>query len=84
MEAKSAIATARKILAELGVVLHAEKSRIVHVRQGFEFLGYKIPPEALPENVEAMRLFWNMAKTEHSFDVITAVAGTNHRFRMAQ
>ena len=54
VEAKSAIATARKILAELGVVLHAEKSRIVHVRQGFEFLGYKVPPEALPENVEAM------------------------------
>ena len=41
-EAKSAIATARKILAELGVVLHNEKSRIVHVRHGFEFLGYKI------------------------------------------
>lgn len=41
-EAKSAIATARKILGELGVVLHAEKSRIIHVRQGFEFLGYKI------------------------------------------
>jgi group II intron reverse transcriptase/maturase len=41
-EAKSAIATARKILGELGVVLHTEKSRIVHVRQGFEFLGYKI------------------------------------------
>ena len=41
-EAKSAIATARKILGELGVVLHIEKSRIVHDRQGFEFLGYKI------------------------------------------
>jgi group II intron reverse transcriptase/maturase len=41
-EAKSAIATARKILGELGVFLHTEKSRIVHVRHGFEFLGYKI------------------------------------------
>jgi len=41
-EAKSAIATARKILGELGVELHAEKTRIVHVRHGFEFLGYKI------------------------------------------
>jgi RNA-directed DNA polymerase len=27
---------------KLGVVLHAEKTRIVHVRYGFEFLGYKI------------------------------------------
>jgi group II intron reverse transcriptase/maturase len=41
-EAKSAIATARKILGELGVVLHTEKSRIIHVRHGFEFLGFKI------------------------------------------
>ena len=41
-EAKSAIATDRKILGELGVELHAEKTRIVHVRHGFEFLGYKI------------------------------------------
>jgi len=41
-KAKSAIATARKILRELGVVLHTEKSRIVHVRHGFEFLGFKI------------------------------------------
>ena len=31
-----------KILEKLGVTLHAEKTRIVHVRQGFEFLGYKI------------------------------------------
>jgi hypothetical protein len=26
----------------LGVQLHPQKTRIVHVRQGFEFLGYKI------------------------------------------
>ena len=41
-EAISALATASRILEKLGVTLHTEKTRIVHVRQGFEFLGYKI------------------------------------------
>jgi len=41
-EARAAVAAALRILSELGVQLHPEKTRIVHVRQGFEFLGYKI------------------------------------------
>jgi RNA-directed DNA polymerase len=41
-EAVSALTTARRILEKLGVTLHTEKTRVVHVRQGFEFLGYKI------------------------------------------
>lgn len=41
-EARAALAVAAKILETLGVELHAEKTRIVHVRGGFEFLGYKI------------------------------------------
>jgi group II intron reverse transcriptase/maturase len=41
-EARAAIAAAQKILTELGVQLHPQKTRIVHVRHGFEFLGYKI------------------------------------------
>jgi len=41
-EAKSALATAQRILSKLGVTLNTEKTRIVHVRYGFEFLGYKI------------------------------------------
>jgi len=41
-EARAAIAAALRILSELGVQLHPQKTRIVHVRQGFEFLGYKI------------------------------------------
>ena len=41
-EARTAIAVAAKILVTLGVELHAEKTRIVHIREGFEFLGYKI------------------------------------------
>jgi group II intron reverse transcriptase/maturase len=41
-EAISALSTAKRILSKLGVVLHAEKTRIVHIQHGFEFLGYKI------------------------------------------
>jgi group II intron reverse transcriptase/maturase len=42
-EAYRALALARGFLKEeLGVELHPTKTRIVHVRQGFEFLGYKV------------------------------------------
>jgi group II intron reverse transcriptase/maturase len=41
-EARAAIAAALRILSELGVQLHPQKTRVVHVRHGFEFLGYLI------------------------------------------
>ena len=41
-QARAAVAAAQRILSELGVQLHPQKTRIVHVRYGFEFLGYKI------------------------------------------
>ena len=42
-EAEQALALANRFLQdELGVALHAHKTRIVHVRHGFEFLGYKV------------------------------------------
>src|SRR5438093_11042480 len=41
-EARAAMDVARRILKQLGVELHPQKTRIVHVRFGFEFLGYKI------------------------------------------
>jgi group II intron reverse transcriptase/maturase len=41
-EAERALDTARRILEALGVILHPEKTRIVHVRHGFEFLGYVV------------------------------------------
>ena len=41
-EAKHVLARAVKILERLGVTLNREKTRIVHVAQGFEFLGFKI------------------------------------------
>lgn len=41
-EARAAIAAALRILSVLGVQLHPQKTRVVHVRRGFEFLGYLI------------------------------------------
>ena len=41
-EAESALVRATKILGELGVTLNREKTRIVHISKGFEFLGFKI------------------------------------------
>lgn len=55
-EAKSALSTARRILKKLGVTLHAEKSRIVHIRHGFEFLGYKIKRGSRPLKLSADKI----------------------------
>ena len=41
-EARAAVERARTILGVLGVQLPPQKTRIVHVENGFEFLGYKI------------------------------------------
>jgi hypothetical protein len=41
-EASRVLAEATKILKALGVTLNVDKTRIVHVAIGFEFLGYKI------------------------------------------
>lgn len=41
-EARSAVAAAHRVLTALGVQLHPQKTRIVHVQHGFEFLGFKI------------------------------------------
>jgi hypothetical protein len=41
-EARAAIAVALRILSELDVQLHPQKTRVVHVQRGFEFLGYLV------------------------------------------
>ena len=40
-EARAAMEAAGRILKQLGVELHPQKTRIVHAQDGFEFLGYK-------------------------------------------
>ena len=41
-EAQAAVDAALRTLKQLGLELHPQKTRIVHVQHGFEFLGYKI------------------------------------------
>lgn len=55
-EAEAALTAAERILAKLGVRLHAEKTRIVHVRKGFEFLGYKIKRGQRPLRLSAEKI----------------------------
>jgi RNA-directed DNA polymerase len=55
-EAKRALAAAGKILAERGVQLHPSKTRIVHVRHGFAFLGYKIKRGSQPWRLAAAKI----------------------------
>src|ERR1700681_2717460 len=64
-EAHAAIAVALRILKELGVELHPQKTRVVHVQHGFEFLGYKIkrgkqlrlPPGKIRSGAQAGALY---------------------------
>jgi RNA-directed DNA polymerase len=55
-EAEAALSTATRILMALGVTLHSEKTRIVHVRHGFEFLGYKIKRGSRPLHLGAEKI----------------------------
>jgi group II intron reverse transcriptase/maturase len=55
-EAQSALTFATKVLEKLGVVLNEDKTRIVHVRHGFEFLGYKIKRGSRPLRLPAHKI----------------------------
>lgn len=41
-EAEEALELAKSVFDKLGLKLHPEKTRITHVKWGFEFLGYKV------------------------------------------
>lgn len=41
-EAEQALEQARQVLQRLGLKIHPDKTRITHVKWGFEFLGYKV------------------------------------------
>ena len=55
-EAKAALSAATRILRQLGVALHSGKTRIVHVRHGCEFLGFKIKRGSRPLNLPAHKI----------------------------
>src|SRR5260370_26014473 len=84
-EARAAVATALRILNELGVQLHPQKTRVVHVRQGFEFLGYKIkrgkqlrlPPGKIRSGIQSGELYaYPREKSiRHFMDQVRALTG---------
>jgi len=55
-EAQAALNFAKQVLKKLGVVLNEEKTRIVHVSHGFEFLGYKIKRGQRPLKLAAHKI----------------------------
>lgn len=55
-EAQAALTCATRILEQLGVKMNGNKTRIVHVRHGFEFLGYKIKCGSRPLRLSTERI----------------------------
>jgi RNA-directed DNA polymerase len=55
-EARAAAEAAGRILKQLGVELHPQKTRIVHVQHGFEFLGYLIRRGKTPLNLPEKKI----------------------------
>ena len=55
-EAERVLSEATTILTSLGVKLNREKTRIVHIRDGFEFLGYKIKRGVRPLKLSPERI----------------------------
>ena len=57
-EARAALKTAQRVLERLGVHINPRKTRIVHVRHGFDFLGFRIkqgrrPLRLRPEQIRS-------------------------------
>src|SRR5260221_3832792 len=55
-EARAALAAASRGLKELGVNINPRKTRIVHIRHGFEFLGYKIKRGGRPMRLPTSKI----------------------------
>ena len=55
-EARAALGSASRVLKELGVNINLQKTRIVHVRHGFEFLGYKIKRGGRPMRLPTSKI----------------------------
>ena len=55
-EARAALAVAEKLLKTLGVTLNLKKTRIVHIKYGFEYLGYKIKRGSRPLRLSAAQI----------------------------
>jgi group II intron reverse transcriptase/maturase len=55
-EAVQALKTATKILGKLGVTINLKKTKIVHIRDGFEFLGFVITKASVKWKLPASKI----------------------------
>jgi hypothetical protein len=55
-EARAALMAASRLLGKLGVNINPQKTQIVHVRHGFEFLGYKIKRGGRPMRLPTSKI----------------------------
>jgi group II intron reverse transcriptase/maturase len=55
-QARAALKTASRVLSKLGVNINPQKTRIVHVRHGFEFLGFKIKRGSRPMMLSSSKI----------------------------
>ena len=55
-EAERVLREAERVLTTLGVTLNREKTRIGHIRQGFEFLGFKIKRGERPLHLPSSKI----------------------------
>jgi group II intron reverse transcriptase/maturase len=86
-EARAAVAAALRTLNELGVQLHPQKTRIVYVQQGFEFLGYlikrgkqlQLPPSMIRSSAQSGGLYAYPRKKSilRFMDQVRALTGRN-------
>lgn len=54
--ARAALAEAGRVLEKLGVTINPQKTRVVHVRHGFEFLGFKIKRGSRPMRLPTSKI----------------------------
>ncbi len=55
-QARAALEQASRVLRRLGVQINPQKTRVVHVRHGFEFLGYKIKRGSRPMRLPSSKI----------------------------
>jgi RNA-directed DNA polymerase len=61
-EAKQTIADLSMWLAERGLALSEEKTRVVHIKEGFDFLGFNVRQYDVPETKRGAKLFIRPSK----------------------
>lgn len=81
-QARAALATANKVLEKLGVQINPQKTRIVHVRSGFEFLGFLIKRGSRPMCLPAHMIKNTQAGALYAYPKRTSIRRFKDRVRL--